>query len=769
MSDFKLFIRNLIRNKFYSFVTVLGFSIALTFVIVLGVYIRQELTVDQFHVNKDRIFRAVNEKGSRFGPVLGTYFEYKYPEIECFTRLAYQKNFLEIEGQEKVVVNMMLVDSAFFRMFSFPLCEGDPASVFREKNAVVLTRSYARKLFGDTPAIGKKVMYGGDEALTVSGILEDLPGNTHFDQCDALCCFDMLAEFWGYPELLHTNNNSSFGLYMMAYPGTDLRAKAPQMLEFLKGFYWTYQNDYSKVFEFEPLTEVYWGQKEGSGTHGNNPHMLMGLSAVALIILLLAMINYNNLSVAQATTRAKEVAVKKLVGITNRDLFLQFIMESVVLCFVAFGLAFVLDWLLLPFFNRVLDTHISFNSQFTLANLLWGILIVIVLGILGGLVPAYVMSRYKPIEVVKGGFRKKVRSVYGKALICFQYVVAIVLMICTLVIIRQTGYLLHYDLGFDKENVVWMEARITPSDEDALRNEFYKIPGVAKVAFAAGTPLDGGNNNTFLYDNKTFSFQVFIVDTSFFSLFDIHVEPTGIDQEGIWLNQTAVKELGLTDLTEGFQISENRNLPVMGVTEDFHFMDLTQRIGGVMIRPKGKEDFPWSILVKIDSPDPVQTYNSLKKVYSEYIHGIPFESFFADQRIRGWYKQYERTARLIGYFSVIAFTLAMMGILAMATYFIRQRVKEIGLRRVNGARIQNILQMLVTSFMKWILIAFIIACPVAWYIMDFWLADFPFRIAQTPWIYIGVGLLTALMALLMIGWQSYKAATMNPVNALRNE
>lgn len=767
MFDIKLFVRNLIRNKFYTLITVLGFSIALTFVIILGVYIRQELSVDQFHINKDRIFRLVGDEGSFWGPVLGETLKKDYPEIECYTRLGHLAGYLETPKREKVKLDALLVDSAFFRMFSFPLLEGEQAAVFREKNSIVLTRSYALKLFGNEDALGEEVKYGGELSFRVTGIIEDLPENTHLDKCDAFLRFDALADIWRYPELLQSNNNSSFGLYAMAYPGTNLPGKAPQVLEKLKERYWTYKCGKNKKFQFEPLPEIYWGKKTGLGTHGNSPDFLILLSAVAFIVLLLALINYNNLSIAQATTRAREVAMKKLMGVTDRELLLQFILETVVLCFVAFGLAFLLDWFLLPFFNQVLKAQISLGTQFSGQNLFWGVLLVLALGVCSGAVPAYIMTRYKPVEVMKGMFRKQVKGIYGKVLICFQYVVAIVLMICTLTIVRQTSYLRNYDLGFKAENVVWLESVIEGSEKEALRNEFLKIPGVVQVSYANGSPFDEGNNNIYIYEDKTVSFQVFEVDTAFFSLLDISVEPTG-NEYGIWVNRAALKEAGMDSL--GFLVlPENRNRMIRGITEDFHFQDLTHRVGPVMIEPMGKQDYSRSILVRMDSPDPVQTFRNLKEKYSEFVHHIPFESDFGDRMLQKQYEQYEKTARLIGYFSVIAFTLAMMGILAMATYFIRQRVKEIGLRRVSGARIENILQMLIVSFMKWIVVAFVIACPLAWYIMDYWLASFPFRTSQTPLIYIGVGLLTALMALLMIGWQSYKAATTNPVNALRNE
>lgn len=291
---------------------------------------------------------------------------------------------------------------------------------------------------------------------------------------------------------------------------------------------------------------------------------------------------------------------------------------------------------------------------------------------------------------MKGAFRRKTKGVYGKALICFQYTVAITLIICTLIIQKQTGFMRSYDLGFAKENVVWLDNRIEATQKDALRSEFERIPGVAGVSFVAGSPIDGGNNNSFNYQDKPVSFQVFKVDSAFFNMLDIEITETGVAESraGIWVNETAVKELSLGD------------------------------------RPT---------------------------------------------ELNSWYEENDRTASLIGYFSALAIILSMMGILAMATYFIQQRVKEIGVRRVNGATIAEVLQMLISSFMKWILVAFVIACPVAYYAMTEWLSGFAYRTSLDWWLFATAGLFALMVAGLMVGCQSYKAATTNPVESLKSE
>lgn len=769
MSDLRLFLRNLWLNKLYSAVTVLGFSLALMLVILLSAYIRQELSYDQFHVNKDRIYRAVTNLGSTFAPPIGERLKNRYPEVEAYSRLYPYTGYVENQMNEKFSCQASLVDSSFLRMFSFRLLDGNPQEALRTKNSAVVTESFALKIFGKTDVIGQSFKLD-DKDIMVTGILENVPTNTHFDSFDLLLRFDYLPQLWGTSDdFLQEEGNSSFGLYLMAKEGADLPSKAEEILRYFKEDYWMFRDKYATDFGFEPLISAYWSKKTGQGAHTNSWNFIVILIAIVIVILILAFINYTNLSVARAGFRAKEAAIKKLVGISNGALFRQFIRESVLLCFLSFLLAIIFSFLAVPLFNQILGAELDLKGLFSGINAVVIVAGVILLGMISGFVPAFMIMRFNPVEVVKGSFRKKARGVYGKILICFQYAVTITLIICTLVIFRQTKYLQNYDLGFDRENVIRLQNRVYGSQKESLRSEFMKLPEVTMVSFAAGDPTDGGNNSSFIYNGKTVSFQTFKVDSFFFKMMDIHVTPTGAAKYGggIYLNRTAVKELELGDLPVEFNYWDQK-FPVVGITDDFHFDELTQKVGPAMIFPL-QENWPWSILVKINSRNPGETFNQIKTIYSDYINGLPFESGFMDTTINQWYEQQERTARLIAWFATVSIILAMMGILAMATYYIQQRVKEIGVRRVNGASIPEVLKMLVSNFMVWVLVAFIIACPVAWYAMNNWLQNFPYRIGINPLIFIAVGLLVALGALLMVGWQSFKAATENPVHSLKSE
>ena len=766
-SDFKVFIRSLRRNKLYSGITVMGFAVSLTFVILLSVYIRQELSVDAFQVNQDRIYRMASEDATTWGALVGGSLKDAFPDIEAYTRIYSGRNNYAVSlAGSKVAFDGLFVDTSFFDMFSFPLLEGRP---FQGKNEVVLSLSFARKMFGNESPVGKDLNLNGDAGWTIVGVVKDFPENTHFNACDVLLNFATMN-----PDWIGNNNSSAFGTYLLERAGGDLQAKQSQMLDYLKKDFWMYRDNYRKEFLLEPLKEVYWSDKwSSSATHHNSRIFVTVLMAIVGVILILSLINYNNLSVARASFRAKESAVKKLLGSNNRALFVHFVSESVTLCFAAFILACMISTLVLPWFNNLLETHLVLSQHLTPYTLLGIILAIALIGVIAGLVPAFVITRFNPVEVVKGAFRKKTKGVYSKVLISFQYGVAITLIICTLVIWKQTDFMRNYKLGFDKENVVWLENKISAEQKDALRSELTQIPGVKIVSYVQGTPMDGGNNQTmtnYAGTGKQISFQQLKVDSNFFHMLDIRITPTGVayDPKGVWLNETAVKSIEAQGVPETFMHYEEK-LPVLGIVKDFHIRALTSQMCPVFISALQPDEYPWKILIKVSPQNPATTFDEIKRTYSRFIHEQPFEAGFMDQTINAWYEDNARTARLIGYFSTLAIILCMMGILAMATYFIQQRIKEIGIRRVNGATVGEILSMLMNSFMKWILLAFVAACPLAWYVMSKWLQDFPYRVDLNAWLFAGAGLIAFAVAALMVGWQSVKAASENPVNALKSE
>jgi len=765
----KSFIKYLSKNKLYSTITLSGFAVSLMFVILLSIYTKQELSVDKFHTHEDRIYRMCRDNGATFSPMTGEMLKSQFPEVESYTRAYHNGGNITFEGKEPARVYYLLADSSFFNIFSFKLISGDPKQVLATKNSAVLFKQFADKVFGNENPIGKPFTINGTSFI-VSGIAEDLPENTHFRKSDAILNFPVLADLWQWPELLTTHNNSSFGLYILAKKETNIAAKAPQIIELFKKDYWLFTQGFSKSVWFEPISEVYFSKEEGPAIKQNNRSTVYIFGAITLLILIIAIINYINLTVAQVGFRSKETAIKKLMGSSKQSILWQNIFESVFLCSVAaligLGLAFIAE----PFFNAQMDCNLNLKNQFN-APLIGSMLVMVAFtGLVSGIVPAIVSNQFNPVEVVKGALGRKTKTSYSKILISFQYGVAITLMITTWMIAKQSDFLQNYDLGFEQENLYWMDNTIDANQKGAFRDVLKSIPGVAEVSYSRGTPIDGGNNNSFEYKGKPVSFQLFDVDGAFFKMMSIQVTPTGVahSKDGVWLNQAAVDLLELGKNPVSFK-SHDKEVPILGIIDNFNFQPLYQQIGPLMIRSLPDEYTPWSITLKLTGTDLTTTVEQIKKTQAKFTGGIPMESGFYSDTMNQWYSKEVKRAKLIGAFTLLAIIISSMGIFAMSLYYVQQKIKEIGIRKVNGARISEVLIMLNRDFVKWVIIAFVIATPVAYYAMNKWLQNFAYKTELSWWIFAMAGMLALGIALLTVSWQSWRAATRNPVEALRYE
>lgn len=769
-TNIKILIKQLLRNKVYSTITILGFAFSLMFVILLSLYIKQEVSVDDFHLKKDRIYRLTTGESSSFAPPVGQRLKDSYPEIESFTRLFGRHGVISDLKQQQIRFKYLLVDSSFFSMFSFPFSQGNPKEVLKTKNSIVLSKSFAQRMFGNDSPIGREVEIDQKLRFIVTGVIEDIQENTHIESCDALFSFVSLADLWESQDLLTTYDVCSFALYFLVKPNTNIMAKENEILESFKKDFWMYKWGSARAVKFEPLKDIYFGQLHGNGSRGNSKKGITIFSTIAILILVLAIINYINLSVAQSSLRSREVAVKKLHGSSKSRLFMQFISESIIICLVAFNIALILSKFAEPIFNSLFNTQLNLNQRFDLGTLLIYLGGIVLVGVISGIIPAFVITQFKAVDIVKGSFRRKSKSVFSRILISFQYCAAILLIICTWVIAKQTNYMRTYDVGFKKENIIYLVNYMDASQKDAFRDEILKISGVDGLSYVAGSPIDGGNNNTFNYDDKPISFQVFMVDSAFINMFGLTIIPTGgaLSKTKFCLNEAAIKKLGLANLPKTFKFP-NQEIPVYGVVKDFHFEDLHQTIGPAMLYNLAKEDEAWSIFIKISGVNQLNTIESIKKVHSDFTKGVPMEYSFVDEWINKWYEQEAQTGRIIGYFSLLAIVISVMGILAMATFYIGQRVKEIGIRKVNGATEMQIVRMLNRDLMKWVVIAFIVACPIAYYAATKWLENFPYRTSLNWWVFIASGLIALVFALITISWQSWRTAVRNPVEVLRNE
>ncbi|MFK5890053.1 MAG: ABC transporter permease [Flavobacteriaceae bacterium] len=771
--NLKSFVTHLAKNKLYTFITIFGFAASLTFVIVLSLYIKNELSINASQKNKDRIFRLTSDEDeSSFSPPIGQWLHGKYPEIKSFTRIYHDNGIISNKKGIKLKVNYLLADSTFFNMFTFHLLKGDKNTVLKTRHSIVLSKKMAKKLFGNESPIGKQVFIDMKATFTVTGIVDDISKTSNFDYSDAIINFRGIGDIWGSDDILTNYGNCSFSLFFLAKLHTDLPAIAPSVLKLFKKDFWLYKDGINKKVIFEPLVDTYFSTSTGSGIRQNSKPLVFVLLAIVLLILILSVINYINLTIAQSTLRVKQIAIKKLLGSSRNKLIVQHVTETILLVFLAFSLAVLFSFLIEPTFNHLLNTRLNLSYEFKGRMLIIALLIIGFIGFLSGIIPAALITKLNAVEVIKGGFRRKSKGLYSRIMIGFQYTVVIILLISAIIISKQTLFMQNKNPGFNTKSILWLQNHIKPAQKSGLRNKIMNITGVKRVSFVQGSPIDGGNNYTFNYHNKPVSFQVFIVDTAFFSMMQMKIIPTGVaySKKGVWLNRAAVKKMALDSLPKSVMYGSNKKpLPVLGIISDFNYRSLREKVGPAIVRQLDKDIYPWSILVQIEGNNIVPIVDKIRKTYSNFTGGLPFDYGFFNQTIKKWYAGEKRTAVIVGYFALLSIAISVMGIFAMSIFYTQQKTKEIGIRKVNGATVLEIVKMLNKDFVKWVAVAFVIAAPIAYYAMQRWLENFAYKIALSWWIFALVGMVVLSVALLTVSLQTFKSARKNPVEALQYE
>lgn len=766
--DFRAFLNFLGRNKLYTAINIFGFSISLMFVILLVTYTRQEYAVDQFHSNKERIFRLCDETDACFAPLIGRDLKARYPEIETYVRL-FETDEVATAGERHLKAKILLSDPDFFRMFSFRLAEGDTAQVLRSKNGALLSESFARNLFPEGDYLDKTVTIKG-ESVPVTGILRPF-GNSQFVTPDVMLSFEEWTPLvYGWDGVLKRGYAStSFPLYLMLKPHADLSAKVPDMLSHLKTYYWPYKDDHTRELTIKPLAEVYLSNplyaseliRIGSKT------LINTFFSVAMLILLFAVINYINLSTAQSESRAREMAVRRLLGCSRKALFTRLIVESVLLCILSLLIALLLAGIAEPIFNRILQTHISVSNLFSASNLGIGVVAIILLGLLTGVIPASVITRARPIDVVRGSFRHKTKMVYNKILIGFQYLITIVLLGCTLTMSRQIDMMLHADLGFDTANKLYLSIPdLNPGQSAGLKNQLLQIAGVENVALVRGVPMLGSNNTSDTWHDRPISIQRFEGDSSYLKIMGLRIlrDNRTDDRKAIWLNETAMQAMELPDSAS---YCEYFKCPIAGIVQDFRYRDLTHPAEPCIIEHMQDNYWPWACIIQLTNLDSPVTLRTIERVYREYTGGMPCEYKTYDEVMHQQYAAQQRMSDILFGFTLVAILISALGILAMATYFIRQRSMEIAVRKVFGSTNREVLQRLVLHFVRYVLAAFVIAVPVIWYLMHDWLSQYVLRIPLSWTIFALAGLTALAIAVATVFGQSWRAANSNPVDAIK--
>jgi putative ABC transport system permease protein len=788
-------LRNLLRQKGFAIINILGLTIGLTVSALIILYIVHELGYDRFHANADRIYRVaiygaisgqeinVAVSSPPFGPALVN----DYPEVVDYTRIEPPHNALfAFEDEKYYEDDILFADSSFFNIFTVPLLYGDPATVLQVPRSLVLTESLARKYFGEDYPVGKVLRYNDQTDLTVTGVCKDYPDNSHFT-FHALISYSTLLEMRGESWF-----NTWGQLSMYNYILLDKSANPDTLLSKMPAFFEKYMSEEIQEadirFELflQPVTSIHLHSNLMAEIGDNSDiSYIYILMAITLFILILASINFMNLSTAKSANRAREVGIRKVVGSSRQHLIRQFIGESVIISLISLFIAFFLIELILPAFNNITGKDLDMKYILDWPLTLGFILLAVLVGIFAGSYPAFYLSAFNPIRVLQGRLKAgSSNSLLRNVLVFFQFAVSIALIIGTVIISRQLTFMRKKDLGFDPSQVVIVELRNeeTRSKGKVIKEAFLSYPNVISAALTSGLPagqLSGSGYFPEGYgDRDPWLIYGFSVDPDFIDR-TMKMKITrgrnfstefGTDSTAVLINEVLLKKLAWDDPI-GKTINSDRTPPIpykiIGVIRDFHIQSLHQQINPMMLRFLGGQ--PRYLIVRLLSDSTPLTLLALENAWEEINPDLPFDYQFLNERIDQFYTYEKKMGNIFIYFTAFALFIAALGLYGLATFISEQRTKEIGIRKVMGSSIAKISYILSRDFAKPVLLANLVAWPLAWHAMNKWLQNFSFRTEPALWVFPAAALLTLLLALITVNIQTIRAASANPVNSLRYE
>ncbi|GAA4446997.1 ABC transporter permease [Nibrella saemangeumensis] len=781
----KIAFRNLLRGKGFSFINISGLAIGMASSILILLWIQHELSYDQFHEKKDRIYEAWNRAEfsgelqcwNTTPKILARTMERDLPEVEQAVRVDWPRNFLFSVGDKRMTALGNIVDSSFLNVFSFPLLKGNPQQVLREVNSIVVTETFARKLFGDADPMGRVVKLDNKDNFTVTGVLKDLPGNTRF-KFEYLLPWSYMRQIGGDDENWGNNSTRTYVLLKPNATEASMNAK-------MKGFKPRYDKDEDGRWEMfiYPMSRwrLYSRFDEGVETGGLIDFVrLFGI--IAAFILLIACINFMNLSTARSEKRAKEVGIRKVAGAEKSSLIGQFLGESILIACIAGILALLIVQLSLPAFNKLTDKILFIDygrAYFWLAFVGF----ILLAGLLAGSYPAFFLSSFKPVNVLKGTFRR-VNAVVTprKVLVVLQFTFAVLLIISTIIIREQIKHARDRETGYAKDNLIYHYLTGDIGKNYKLIKSELLNSNIALSVTKTSSPLTQGWSDSWGIQwagkdpNDKTDFDRYVVDDKMATTaglqlvsgrdFDLTQYPT--DSTGMLLNESALKTMGFKDPIGQIVKDNGIDWHVIGVVKDF-ILQSPYYPTKPMVIAGAKGSFN---VMHIKLNGAYTTADNLRKaetIFKKYNPEYPFEYMFVDEEYAKKFASEQRIATLSGLFAILTIIISCLGLIGLATFTAQQRTKEIGVRKVLGASVLSVVALLSKDFLKLVFIAILIATPIAWYGMDQWLEDFPYRVALEWWMFVLAGVLAIVIALLTISFQSVKAALTNPVKSLRSE
>lgn len=797
---FKIAFRNLRKNKVFSFINIFGLAIGLTCFMLIASFVYNELSYDKYPADAKDIYRVIlsvtgNGDQAAYPDVdvaVGEGIKNAFPEVKATTRLSTARNFIKYNDKQFNEKQIAYVDSNFLQMFSIPLIEGNNQTALVQPNSIVITKEFAKKYFGNENALGKSLSVGTEGALyKVTGLIDEVPENSHFH-------FDAFLSISTWYITRQTWSNLGSYTYLLLNQNADpkkLESKFPQLVA--EHVVPEIQHDMGVslaeaqksintfVFSLQPLTDIhlYSHTKYELEPNGDIQYVYI-FSALALFILLLACVNFTNLSTARVVKRAREVGIRKMMGSLKKQLIIQFLTESVLLTFLSMLIAFALLFLLLPYFNQLSDREIPFAFFINYKSMLAMVSLIFITGIVAGIYPAFFLSSFNTIKVLKGSSsqgsqRKPLRS----SLVVFQFFVSIALIIATIIVYQQLNFMQNKKLGYDKEQVLFLpEARLLGKNQTAFKQRLSEnknvvvtsisnsVPGLPSMDGTEIYPKNKNGNGTEIHAN------IYHVDDDYLKTLGIHIiegrnfsKDFPTDSAAVVINQAMVEELGwsgISPIGKTIVRSGQQEFKVLGVVADFNYASAKQKIAPLMMMLGNNYG---GIVIKINTSNVNGFLSDLKKQWDSFNPAGPLDYTFLDDNFAKLYASEIRTQHIFSAFAIIAIIIASLGLFGLSAFMIEQRKKEISIRKVLGASVQNVLLLVSKDFLMLVGIAFLISVPVTWWAMHKWLQDFAYRINIHWWVFVLAGIIAILISVLTISFQAIKAAVANPVKSWKTE
>lgn len=782
----KLAFRNLLRNKLYSFLNIAGLSIGLTFSILLMLWVQDELSFDTFHTKKTELYQVNVSLGTGTSKqswsvtpaTLAPYSLREIPEVSGAVRLApnYDVGMMEVGNQKITGKWLSYVDSSFFQLFDYKLIKGNTSKPFPTLQSIIVNETFAKTYFGTTDVIGKTVIADKKDNYVISGVMQDFPKNSTF-RYDIIFNYELFKSRFG-GNMDWKTRDEDWGNFV---GNTFLLVKSPEnvvsvgkkLTDLMEK-----HNQYSEgtLFSLQPISQVHLHKPDDSD---GGIQTVKIFAIVALVILLIACINYMNLTTALATQRAKEVSVRKIIGANKLQLFRQFLVESSLIFVISLVFSLVLIYFLMPVYNSISAKEMEFNvlstNVLSIIALAFGITLFV-----AGIYPALLLTNFNPIQVLKG--KKMVgtsNAGFRKILVSTQFVFSIVLIISTFIIGRQLTFIQEKNLGYDREHIITFNMRYEMMQKyETVKAELTRNPTVLDITVAGGEIHNLGNTTGDTEwegkeEKRSFLIRPMSVDRNFLDVFKMKLvngkgfSGTPADSAHYILNETAIKDADITDpIGKRFKLWD-REGTIVGVVQDFHFESIRKKIEPAIFYYRPRNNY--KVYIKTKGKDLQNTIADTERMWKSYSADYPFEYEFLDEAYNKLYKSEQTTGKLFNYFAGIAIFIACLGLFGLATYTAQSKTKEIGIRKVLGASISALVFMLSKDFLKLILIACLIAFPTAYYLMDRWLADFAYRIGIGLGEFVIAGVSICLIALFTVSYQAIKASVANPVSSLRSE